>query len=807
MWRNYIKIAWRNLVRQKAFSLINIAGLAIGMAACLLILQHVIFELSYDKIHDKAERIYRVRQDRYNEGELTTQWAGGAYAVGNSFKDAFPEIEAYTKLVKRREMVAEGKDNAQFKVERVFYASDDFFKVFSFPLLQGDGRTALKAPNTAVISASLAKKLFGNSDPLGKSIRLNHTETYEVSGVVEDFPVNSHLHADMLLSYTTFLKRFEGSNNNPETAWQWDGCLTYLLLRPDTDPKALEAKFPPLVEKFAGEDFKRFNANAIYLLQPLRDIHLYSHYMEEAEANGDGNAVYLLLGIAFFIVVIAWVNYINLATARAINRAKEVGVRKVVGSMRGQLVRQFMFESLVLNGLAVVLALVILSLAIPLFNSLSGLQLSLALLMDAKFWVPLLGLFVLGTFFSGLYPAFVLSAYRPIAVLKGSMVSTSKGSLLRKGLVVFQFAASLFLLVGTMTVFRQIQFMRSQTLGLNIDQTLVIKPPITHIDSTFGQRTQAFKEELLRVPSIRHISASTTIPGQAVDWNAGGIRIWGTEEKEGNQYRVIGVDYDYVKTYGLNMVAGRDFSKEFGSDNQAVILNKMGAQLMGFNDTEQLIGKQIDFWGDSMTVVGVVNNFHQQSLREAYEPLLMYLIPDVRGHFAVKLSSNEVGNTLVSIQANWNKFFPANPFEYFFLDDHFDEQYKADQRFGQVFGFFTLLAILVACLGLFGLASFMTVQRTKEIGVRKVLGASVGQILQLLYREFAVLVLISFVLAAPIAWYAAERWLQTYAFRAELTWLLFVLPFVLVLLVALLTVSFQSLKAALANPVKSLRSE
>lgn len=806
MWKNYIKIAWRNLVRHKAFSVINIAGLAIGMAACLLILQHVIFELSYDKMHSKADRIYRVRQDRYNEGELSTQWAGGAYAVGNSFKEAFDEIETYVKLVKRREMIVEGPDNEQVKIKRVFYATHDFFKVFSFQLTKGNPGTALEEPNKAVITQEMASKLFGSTDPIGKTIQVNRQQVLQVSGVVEDFPENSHLHADMLVSYSTFVKDV-GPNNNPETAWQWDGCLTYLLLRPNTDPKALEAKFPPLVEKFAGEDFKLYNASATYLLQPLRSIHLYSHYMEEAEPNGDGNAVYLLLAIAFFIVVIAWVNYINLATARAINRAKEVGVRKAVGSLRGQLIRQFMFESILLNGLAVGVALVLLSLAMPLFNQLSGLHLTLSLLAETKFWLPLLGLFVLGTFFSGLYPAFVLSAYKPVVVLKGQMVNTRQGSLLRKGLVVFQFSASLFLLVGTLTVFRQIQFMRSQSLGLSIEQTLVINPPIIKTDSTFLQQSMAFKQELLQVPGIRSVSASTTVPGQAVDWNAGGIRLQGTDESEGTQYRVIGVDYDYVKTFGMKLIAGRDFSKEFGSDNQGVIFNKMGIRQLGFEQPEEAIGKKIEFWGETMTVVGVVENFHQQSLREAYEPLILQLIPDVRGPIAVKLSSAELSSTLVALQDNWKRFFPANPFEYFFLDDHFNEQYQADQRFGQVFGFFTILAMLVACLGLFGLASFMTVQRTKEIGVRKVLGASVGQILQLLYREFAILVLIAFLVATPLAWYAADRWLQTYAFRTELSWMLFVPPFLLVLMIALLTVSFQSIRAALANPVKSLRSE
>ncbi|RYF73128.1 MAG: FtsX-like permease family protein, partial [Cytophagaceae bacterium] len=542
-------------------------------------------------------------------------------------------------------------------------------------------------------------------------------------------------------------------------------------------------------------------------LQPLRDIHLYSHYIGETEPNGDGKTTYLLLGIAFFIVIIAWVNYVNIATARAINRAKEVGVRKAVGSQRSQLVKQFMVESFLLNGLAVVLAFILVLITIPAFNSLSGQHLTFSLLASARFWLALLGLFVVGTFLSGVYPAFVLSGFRPVVVLKGRMVNTRQGILLRKGLVVFQFGASLFLLVGTMAVFRQIQFMREQKLGLNIDQTLVIRPPIVRNDSTYMSQMKSFKDELLRQSAIKSITASTSIPGEPVGWNAGGIRLKGQDESKAKQYRVIGVDYDYMNAYGLKLVAGRNFAKSFGTDPSAVIFNKMAIAQLGFQNPTEAIGKEIEFWGKTYTVVGVVDNFHQQSLREAFEPLILRLIPDVQGFFSVKIAPAESAKTLGTLQSAWNQFFPGNPFEYFFLDEHFADQYRADQRFGQVFGFFTGLAILVACLGLFGLASFTTVQRTKEIGIRKVLGASVGEILQLLYQEFAVLVAISFVVAAPLAWFAITSWRTSYAFRADLNGWLFILPFVGVLTIALLTVSFQTIKAALMNPVKSLQSE
>jgi putative ABC transport system permease protein len=568
------------------------------------------------------------------------------------------------------------------------------------------------------------------------------------------------------------------------------------------------------VEKAVGAELRKMGAvydpktpGVIYKLQPLTSIHLYSHYMMEPGVNGEGKTTYLLLGIALFIVVIAWVNYINLATARAITRAREVGVRKAIGSQRRQLIVQFIFESALLNGLAVVLALIIVLLAIPGFNTLSGQQQSWTLFAHSSFWVGLISLFAIGVFFSGLYPAFVLSGFNVIEVLKGKSSGNKQNSLLRKSLVVFQFTASLFLLIGTMSVYKQIQYMRKQSLGMDISETLVTSAPVVGVDSTFMQKMTSFREELKRESYIGEVAISTAIPGEPVGWNAGGIKLVGQDESKQNQYRVIGVDYDYLKLYGLKVIAGRPFSKGFGADDKTVIFNKKATEQLGFNKPEEALGKMIDFWGKQYTIVGVTDNFHQQSLREAFEPLIFRLIPDVNGYLSVKTKAGEADKTVNTVRSAWNKFFPGNTFEYFFLDDHFDEQYKADQRFGQVFTLFTSLAILVACLGLFGLASFTTLQRTKEIGIRKVLGASVPTILRLLYREFAILLLIAFVIATPLAWISVSKWLNGYAFRINIQWIFFVLPFLMILLIAFVTVSFQSVKAALANPVKSLRTE
>lgn len=805
MFKNYLKIAWRNLVKNKIYSWINIGGLAIGIVACLLILQYVAFEYSYENFHVKKYRIYRIQQDRYDNGKLSTQWAAGAFAVGNSFKEAIPEIEEYVKVVETGDIIVE-VDNRPLKIEKVFFATNSFFDVFSYPLTYGKIQSVLSEPNTAAISESTALKIFGKKDVIGETIPISGNRSYKITGVYKDMSVNTQLQPNFLASYVTFVNMNTDEDSGPEEAWAWDGCLTYVLLQKGVDPDIVEAKFLPVVEEGVGEFMKRFNASVTYNLQPLTDIHLDSNFMMEPAPNGDSKTVLLLLGIAFFIIIIAWVNYINLATARAIGRAKEVGIRKTVGSKRKQLIVQFFFESMLFNGLALLLALIVMILALPTFNQISGQPVSYELFTRANFWLGLSALFIAGVVLSGLYPAIVLSRFRPVEVLKGKMISTAQGALLRKGLVVLQFTASLFLLIGSLVVYQQIQFMRDQSLGIDIAQTLVIKPPI-ETDSTFSNQKLALKESLQQYPAIKNVAVSSIVPGEGPGGNAGGIRLVSQDESEQKQYRFIRVDYDFLDLYDAKIVAGRGFSKDFGAERVNVVFNRIGIKQLGFDDPEEAIGKQIEFWGDQCTIVGVVENFHQQSLRDAFEPLILILNPDVYGFFSLKTETAQIARTIAQAQTEWNDFFPGNTFEYFFLDEKFDEQYKADHRFGQVFGVFTLLAIFVACLGLFGLASFTTLQRTKEIGIRKVLGASVNGILKLLYKEFALLLGLAFLIAIPLAWYMANNWLQGYAFRISMHWTFFILPFITIVVIALLTVSFQSIKASLANPVKSLRTE
>ncbi len=805
MLTNYVKIAWRNLARQSGYTAINIFGLAVGMAATMLIFQYVNFERSYDRFHERVDRIVRVTAQRYEHGVLSTNWAGGPFAAGNQLNDAFPEVADYVKLFARPKLVLEAHQR-EYRVDNGFFVTPSFFKVFSFPLTAGDTRTALTEPNTGVISASLAKRLFGMANPVGQLLNVERELPIRVTGVYPDFPKNSHLQADYLMSFSTFQALANPKNEpdrNFDNVWDQDGCLTYLLLKPGTDVRALERKLPAFTERKDQRDPKTGDG-LLLQLQPLTDIHLYSHLLFEASPNGDGNAVYVLLCVAFFIIGIAWINYINLATARAIGRAKEVGVRKAIGSYRDQLIGQFLIESALLNGLSVGAAFILITASLPIFNQFTDQQLTYDFVKSTRFWLGLGGMYVVGTLLSGLYPAFVLSGFKPVAVLKNGIAGFREGVTLRKSLVVVQFAASVFLLVATITVFRQLEFMRDQNLGVTIDQTMVLGKPVN--DSTRVSRTKAFKEYLLSQSGIQRVTVSATVPGEKVEFNAGGIRLVGAPDDAGKQYRIISTDYDFVDAYGLKLLAGRNFNSALG-EKDAVIFNRTGLSQLGFTDPDKAIGQRIDFWGDKLTIVGVIDNFHQQSPREAYEPLILRLDPGVHGPISIKMTGRESAHMVTIAKQAWQQFFPGDPFEFTFLDEQYDKQYRADDRFGQVFGFFTILAIIVSCLGLLGLATFTAQQRTKEIGVRKVLGASVVSIVALLSRDFLKLVLIAILLASPIAYYAMHQWLQDFAYRIDISWWVFTLAGLLAIGIALLTVSFQSIRAAMLNPVKSLRSE
>lgn len=801
MLKNYLTIAWRNIRKNKVFSLINILGLSIGLASCLLITQYVIHEMSYDNYHSKKDRIFRMQQDRYDKGVLSTQWAYGCSAVGQALKENFPEVKEYVRMHGGSEVLSYG--DVFFKEEKAYFASEAFFKVFSIPLIKGDPESVLDRPQTLVLSRSAAKRYFRDEDPIGKTLKMNGEVDFEVTGVFEDVPENSHMKPEVLYSFATVVRWW---GEEVLTAWQWDGFWNYILLDEGVNPAVFEAKIPALVEKLAGEDLKRYDAGVAFHLQRIDDIHLDSHYMGEFEANGSRSSTYFLSIIAAFVLLIAWINYINLSTARSMERAKEVGLRKVMGSYRTQLVRQFLMESSLLNVFAFVIALLLVVIALPYFNELAGRQIGFTLLQSAQFWVALGGILILGILLSGLYPAFVLSGYMPVEVLKGKFRTSWRGLYLRKGLVVFQFVATVVLLVGTFTVYRQITFMRQQDLGVNIDQTLILRGPAS-VDSTYTAKYEVFRNALSQFPEITAVTASTSIPGEQPGWNAGGIRLITEGDESSKQYRVLATDYDFVDAYGLKLVAGRAFSRDYPNEEGSVLMNESATKLLGFQNVEDALQKEIFFWGDTFRIVGVLKDYHQESLKKAHDQLIFRFNPEVRGYYSLKVSSSDMQQTVNKVKATWSSVFMGNPFDYFFLDEHYNNQYKADQQFGKITALFSILAIFIACLGLFGLSSLTAVQRTKEIGVRKVMGASVPGILLLIGRNFVVLVAVAFLIATPIAWIVMNHWLESFANRIPMSWWIFALPGAVVVLIAMFTISFHTIQAARANPAHSLRYE
>lgn len=824
MFRNHLKTAFRNLWKQKGFTLLNTVGLAIGVGACLLILQYVNFEWSYENFHKNADNIYRVALEQYQNGEAAFKSAENYPGLAPAMLEEIPEVKSVARMYNlgaKNNMVVtyEGAPTGpvKFKQKRLLYADSSFLPMFSFEMIAGTPETALAEPFKMVITESYAKRYFGEENPLGKMLHLQdddfNDELCEVTGVVKDIPENSHLKFDILVSYSTLFGRFEGAPARYDQSWRRKDMYTYIETTDGVNPDAIEAKLPELIAK-NNPQLKDQNREDIMRLQPLKDIHLYSQLSDEPEVNGDGRAVSFLLIIAIFILVIAYVNYINLATSRSLERANEVGVRKVMGAMRGQLIRQFLIESALINLVALILAVVIVSFSLPFFNQLTGVGIDASffhLAQQSWFWATLLGLFVAGAFLSGLYPAFVLSSFKPVSVLSGKFRAGRGGSLFRKALVVFQFATCVALIVGTFTVYRQLNYMRSQNLGFNPKQLLVIERPGVRIRDVNQRRSavDGFKTQVKQDPNVLNVSSTVTIPGKKLRWKTT-VRKYNDPVEDVHIVNVTGGDFDFVETLEMDVIAGRNFSREMGTDlDTAGLISASLVPLLGFASPEEAIGKTItlDQFQSNGIIVGVVNDYHQESLKEEAEPTVFYPTEYGGEYYLAKVNTNHLNQTISKIESAWETHFPGNPFNYFFLDDLFDQQYQADQRFGQIFGLFAFLAIIVGCLGLFGLAAFAAQKRVKEIGIRKVLGASVMNILVLLSKDFVKLVLLANLIAWPIIVLVMNNWLEGFAHRIQLGWGMFLAAALVVLFIALITVSFQTVRAALANPVESIKYE
>ena len=816
MFNNHFKIAFRQILKRKGYSLLNIIGLAFGITSCLLILQYVLYERSYDNFHPNGSNIYRLRLDSYQNGELAWQSATSYPAFAPTMKGDFPEVIEACRLHDAEMVMTNPETQVKFAEKKGYYADPPFLKMFDVAFLSGDPATALVGPNKIILSETMAKKYFGQTDVIGKQLLEKDPDlmqTYEVTGVFKDYPKNSHLTLDYLISYKTLgveiQKTWQDTTNATETNWGWYDFYTYLQLKPGTDLEALRTKLPGFTNKYINAPRKERNPdlttiNEIDIL-PMADIHLYSNVNQEAEPNGDGKAVSLLFLVAFFILTLAWVNYVNLATARSLERSREVGVRKVLGAERRQLVVQFLMESLMLNVAAFLLALMLFQVSLPVFQNIFEFPKTSVLWQNPVFALSAIGLFLAGSILSGLYPAFVMSGFRPVTVMKGLFKNTAQGTALRKGLIVFQFVTSIALIIGTMVVYKQLQFMRSQDLGVNIEQTLVVEGPESILDSLYEGIFTPFENEVLKMPNVKSMTSSAYVPGDEIYWTNGVQWL----QPGANSFTIYtqGVDDEFIDAYGLGLVAGRNFSKGMGEDEHACLLNERAISLLGFPTAEAAISEKVRRGGDTLTVVGVTKDFHHLGLQKAIDPVIFLYRPGNQHYLSIKVGTGDVQATVAEVQQHWEQHFPSDPFNYFFLDEFFNKQYKTDSMFGKLFTFFALLAIFVASLGLFGLASYDVLQRTKEIGIRKVLGATTTGLVTLLSKDFLKLVFVAFLVASPLAYFFMEKWLADFAYRTDIAWWVFALAGVAAVAVAFLTVSFQSMKAALANPVKSLRSE
>jgi putative ABC transport system permease protein len=827
MIKNYFQIAWRNLKANRGYTTLNLFGLAIGIASCLILFQYVSYEKSYDAFNEKADQIVRLRMDFHAQGRLTMQSATVFPGIAPRMKKDFPEVKDYCRLVDAR-VAWSNLEPAQFNLvfsndalnikareNKGYYADPSFLKMFTISFVTGDAKTALDAPDNMIVSEAMSKKYFGNADPIGKLMTIREggqVYHYMIKGVFKNYPKNSHLAFDYLISYKTFINLInilgKGKALNADLNLNWYDFYDYLLLRPGTDWRQLEAKLPDFCLRHnlnSPGELAKNNRKDLYLM-PLKNIHLYSHYNEEAAVNGDAKSVSVIFLVAFFIIAIAWVNYTNMATARSLDRAREVGVRKLLGAVRTDLIRQFLVESLVLNLAALFIAAGLAFLLAPFYNPLIGKDTGFGFSLPVTYGVGFIVLFLAGAFLSGIYPAFVLSGYNPAIVLKGAFKNSGKGQFLRKGLIIGQFATSIVLIVGTIVVFQQVSFMRNQQLGANIRQTLVLNGPVSIPDSIYRDSYKPFKDALLQINGVKSMTASSSIMGKEI-YYTNDVSLVHSPNHEFYTFYFQYMDYDFIPAFNIKMLAGRNFSKEFSTDKKTVLLNEEAAKLFGLKNPSEALNQSIGYYGDSLKIIGVVANFHQLGLNAAINPIIFMLKPDAHNFYSIKINSSNIQQTVSSVQKVWNDRFPSDPFDYFFLDESFDRQYKTDVQFGNIFGIFSFLAISIACFGILSLSAYNIIQRTKEIGIRKVLGASVNSLFTLLYREFVMLILTGILIAVPVAWYMMTLWLQDFAYRINIQWWVFVLAGMITMMIAFLTVSYQAIKAAIANPVKSLKRE
>jgi putative ABC transport system permease protein len=811
MLRNFFKVAWRNMLRNKVFSTINIIGLATGLTCFILIVLYVQDELSYDKYNEKADRIYRINSFiRLGGSEL--KLAVSSDPMGAALKNDFPQVEEFVRFYNSNGSKSIKKGDEYINEQAVTHADSTLFRVFTLPALYGDTRTALNDPNTVVITESAARKYFGTADALGKIVETNENgqTLYKVTAVIKDVPHNSHFNFDFYFSMDNVQYGFGNYLSH--------NFQTYLLLKEGANYKDLEKNLPKYVEKYVlpqaksvmqienMDQFRKSGNNLEYTLMPLLKIHLYSDFFPELGTNGDIKYVYIFSAVAIFILLLACINFINLSTARSMNRSREVGIRKVLGTSRSKLVFQFMSESALTVVIAMIMAIVIAWQILPLFNDLSAKTLTPSMLFNTRMLAILIALPFVVSLLAGSYPSLFLSSFNPVTVLKGKLNAGSRRSSLRSGLVIFQFTTSIILIIATITVYRQLDYIRNRKIGFNKEQVLIVQGT-----GVLGNGAETFKNEIMKLPGVINGTFAGYLPVSASARNDNTFSkdaVLNTSNTFNMQ--TWRIDEQYIPTLGMEIAAGRNFSKSFGTDSSAVIINETTAAMLGLKNP---IGKRIYTLVDNVSnivksyeIIGVVKNFNYESLRQRIGPLC-FVLGDSRWATAFRVKPGNAEALVSQIESKWKSLSTGTPFSYSFLDEAFNNMYRAEQQVGRVAIAFAVLAVIIACLGLFGLATYMAEQRTKEIGVRKVLGASVNNIVMMLSRDFVMLVLIASVIASPVAWWAMYKWLQDFEYRIDVGWWIFIIAASAAVLIALLTISFQAIRAAVANPVKSLRTE
>lgn len=801
MYRNYLKTAWRNLMNKKAYSAINIFGLALGIACCLLIFMFVQDELSFDNYHEKGDRIYRVVHGNKDQS-IEDFWVWGNAPIGQALADNFPEIEKICQFSGRADfMFANGEK--KYQEEDVFLTDSTVFDVFSWKLLKGNPKTALAAPFSVVLTESTAHKYFGDEDPLGKSLksdgaagRANGGE-YLVTGVMEDVPSNSHFRFNALVSMSTFRK----SRPDIFTAWGYVDFYTYFLVNDQFDRAKFEAKIPSFINKqMAGDPNSKYKI----VIEPLKDVYLRAYSQRQPGETGSLPNIYLFSIIGVFILVIAIINFMNLSTARSMERSKEVGIRKSIGANRGSLIYQFLSESFIIVVISMMAALIIVYAALPAMGNFTGKVFFIQKFINTQTSVIILGMMVLIGLAAGSYPSFVLSSFNPVKVLKGMSKSGRSGTNLRRVLVVFQFSLSIALIAGTLIVYFQMNHVLDKNLGFDKERQLILD---YNYDGAVNDKREALRTEMGAIPSVVSSAFTRSVPGGYFP-NAGtGIETADGEFKYFGQ-AIFQVGKDFIPHFNLKLVAGRSYSAEHPTDTTGgIVINEATARQYGYKNPSDIIGKRYEQWGRKGEVIGVVADFNFTSLHNKVEPLTLPMSPYDCRFMTLKIKSNNIAATIEQVEQVWNRLAPHRPFIYSFLDDDFNRQYKTDFTFRQLFTTFSCLAILIASLGLLGLATYTAEQRTKEIGIRKVLGANVNSIVALLSKDFVLLVLVSMLIATPPAWYVMNKWLEGFAYRMEIQPWIFVLAGLAALSIAIGTISYQSIRAALVNPVNSLRSE